>query len=251
MLLIGCTNPTEIPLEPEENLTAITLDAEKDFELIKALIEEAAGITIASVERINHIGTNALQRTEQIGLTVVGDDEYRYSVNLLTEDSLSVWDIYNRETREFLDIAYGSSVEVLRSATNLDDFAISNLIRDLKFFGGIAEVAHAEFEEAEYAWYSPRLEIYDRDGKKYRVFHNSIGAIDALQDLDTEEYIFMLVCGLGYEVEREARAARLRYLAFNGAVATILLAAVLTGLFLPLRCSIQNSAPTEEETKVN
>jgi len=233
VLLVGCGELSEVYPKQEKE---VILGIERDFEAISTLIEETSGIIIASIERIEHTGPNQLHRARTASLTVVGEDEARYRATILLDDHVSLWEIYDAETREAYYIAYASSVEVLREATGFDDFALRRLMRDLTFSGGIAEVAYAKFQEAEIMGEISRLEVRDNDGNAYRVFHSIHGSVNALLDLESGEYVFAFVCGLGYELEREARIVRTKHFMLIGVAAALFVSAAVK-LFLFRRAS--------------
>lgn len=206
-LLTGCTSSAEEDIELERDLsmltaTAITLDTEKDFEALQALIEEAADVTIVSIEGINHFAATDWRAVDAANFSAAGEDGRRYFVMMELEDSLRVWAIrdtteshgddnviYNGGVDRFaplweimLDDDRYSSASILSTFTELRNLGFCELVRAEMIEDGIAPQRANDTQTT-----NAKIEVESPGGKVYLLYMTN--TLRSIRDVQTGELI--------------------------------------------------------------
>jgi hypothetical protein len=188
--LVACAPQAVSPVDEPQTGSGDTMNfnLENDFDTVKGLMLEAVGIAMVSAEEIERFEGSAI-----VALLVKDADDRFYRVSLFEKEVYSIWDVRDEETREYIYRSYEDSMDVLREVIDRNDRSLRSTMSMLRR-AGITEVVHAEVREKENEELtgSGWIEIRTGDDKRYLLWHHR-GSVDAIQDLDTEEFVFKLI----------------------------------------------------------
>jgi hypothetical protein len=178
--------PKNEPQSESENI--MNFDLERDYKIVERLVFDATGITMISAEEIERFEGSSV-----VYVMIGSIDNHSYRVNLYEADTLSIWDIRDEETGEYVYMSYADSMKVLRKVIDRNDQGLRVVVTTLHDEAGITEVVDAQVREKEDPLASSDLlEIRTGDGKNYLILHRN-GSISAIQDIDSGEYVLRLI----------------------------------------------------------